>query len=130
MDNMYDIIIIGGGPAGLSAAIYTARIGMKTLLLEGQWYGGRAATAPDVWNYPGFPEGITGSELIDLMVKQGERFGVEMKYATEVLNLDFEEQTKKVVTREGTYLGKAVIVATGTQSKKLQLPGETELIGR
>ncbi len=130
MDNMYDIIIIGGGPAGLSAAIYTARIGMKTLLLEGQWYGGRAATAPDVWNYPGFPEGITGSELIDLMVKQGERFGAEMKYATEVMNLEFKEPTKKVVTREGTYLGKAVIVATGTQSKKLQLPGETELIGR
>ena len=88
----YDVIIIGGGPAGLSAAIYTARMGKKTLLLEGQMYGGRAATAPHVWNYPGFPDGITGSELVDLMVKQAEKFDAELKYGTEVIDLQFLDE--------------------------------------
>ncbi len=125
----YDVIIIGGGPAGLSAAIYTARMGKKTLLLEGQMYGGRAATAPHVWNYPGFPDGITGSELIDLMVKQAEKFEAELKYGTEVVDLQFKDDVKKVVTREETFLGHAIIVATGTQNKKLRIPGETEFIG-
>ncbi len=125
----YDIIIIGGGPAGLTAAIYTARMGRKTLLLEGKMFGGRAATAPHVWNYPGFPEGITGPELIDLMVKQAEKFGAELKFATEVIDLQFEGMVKKVVTREDTYQSHAVIIATGTQSKKLRIPGETEYVG-
>ncbi len=127
-DKMYDLIIIGGGPAGLTAAIYTARMGKKTLLLEGKMYGGRAATAPNVWNYPGFPDGITGTELIDLMVKQAEKFDADLKYATEVLDLQFKGNIKKVVTREETYHGRAVVV-TGTQSKKLRIPGETEFVG-
>jgi thioredoxin reductase (NADPH) len=125
----YDIIIIGGGPAGLSAAIYTARMGKKTLLLEGQMYGGRAATAPHVWNYPGFPDGISGSELSDLMVKQAEKFEAELKYGTEVIDLQFKQEVKKVVTREETYQAPAIIVATGTQNKKLRIPGEAEFIG-
>jgi thioredoxin reductase (NADPH) len=125
----YDIIIIGGGPAGLAAAIYTARMGKKTLLLEGKMFGGRAATAPHVWNYPGFPEGITGTELIDLMVKQTDKYGADLKHATEVVDLELDGSVKKVVTREGTYEGHSVIVATGTQSKKLRIPGETEYVG-
>jgi thioredoxin reductase (NADPH) len=125
----YDIIIIGGGPAGLAAAIYTARMGKKTLLLEGKMFGGRAATAPHVWNYPGFPEGITGTELIDLMVKQTEKYGANLKFANEVVDLELEGNVKKVVTREDTYEGHAVIVATGTQNKKLLIPGETEYVG-
>jgi thioredoxin reductase (NADPH) len=125
----YDIIIVGGGPAGLAAAIYTARMGKKTLLLEGKMYGGRAASAPHVWNYPGFPEGITGTELIDLMVKQAEKYEVDLKYANEVVDLEFTQDIKKVVTREETYQGHAIIVATGTQSKKLRIPGETEYVG-
>ena len=125
----YDVIIIGGGPAGLSAAIYTARMGKKTLLLEGQMFGGRAATAPHVWNYPGFPDGITGSELIDSMVKQAEKFDAELKYGTEVVDLQFKDDLKKVVTRDETYQTPAIIVATGTQRKKLRIPGETEFIG-
>ncbi len=129
-DKIYDIIIIGGGPAGLTAAIYTARMGKKTLLLEGKMYGGRAATAPHVWNYPGFPDGISGTELIDLMVKQANKFEAELKYGTEVVDLQFEGKIKKVVTREATYRAHAVIVATGTQSKKLRIPGETEFVGR
>ncbi len=129
-ENIFDVIVIGGGPAGLTAAIYTARMGMKTLLLEGQMYGGRAATAPHVWNYPGFPDGITGIELIDLMVKQAEKFGANLRYATEVLDLNFEAKLKKVVTREATYHAVAVIIATGTQRKKLRLQGETEFVGR
>jgi thioredoxin reductase (NADPH) len=92
-------------------------------------YGGRAATAPHVWNYPGFPDGITGSELIDLMVKQAEKFEAELKYGTEVIDLQFKDDVKKVVTRDETYLGQAIIVATGTQNKKLRIPGETEFIG-
>jgi len=125
----YDIVIIGGGPAGLAAAIYTARMGKKTLLLEGKMFGGRATTAPHVWNYPGFPEGITGTELIDLMVKQAEKYGADLKYATEVVDLELEGNVKKVVTREGTFEGHSVIVATGTQNKKLRIPGETEYVG-
>ncbi|MFX1403866.1 MAG: NAD(P)/FAD-dependent oxidoreductase [Promethearchaeota archaeon] len=125
----YDIIIIGGGPAGLAAAIYTARMGKKTLLLEGKMFGGRAATAPQVWNYPGFPEGITGAQLIDLMVKQAEKYGTDLKYATEVVDLELEKDVKQVVTREGTYGGYAVIIATGTYNKKLRIPGETEYVG-
>jgi thioredoxin reductase (NADPH) len=126
---IYDVIIIGGGPAGLSAAIYTARMGKKTLLLEGKMYGGRAAKAPNVWNYPGFPEGIKGTELIDLMVKQAEKYKADLKYGTEIVDLQLAGKMRQVVARDATYQGHAIIVATGTHSKKLLIPGETEYIG-
>ncbi len=128
--SIYDIIVIGGGPAGLTAAIYTARMGNKTLLLEREMYGGRAAAAPLVWNYPGFPEGIKGSQLVELMVDQAQKFDAELKYGTEVLDLKFEGRVKQVVTREAIYNTHAIIVATGTQRKKLQIQGEAEYIGR
>ncbi|MFW9831760.1 MAG: NAD(P)/FAD-dependent oxidoreductase [Candidatus Thorarchaeota archaeon] len=131
MDNtQFDIIIIGGGPAGLTAAIYAAGLGKTTLLLEGQIYGGRAATAPHVWNYPGFPEGIVGQELINQMVLHAENQNALLKYGTEVIDLQLKGQPKLVITRENTYQAAAVVIATGTQRKKLRLPGETEFIGR
>lgn len=93
-------------------------------------FGGRAASAPIVWNYPGFPEGIKGSQLVELMVEQAQKFGVELKYGTEVLDLKFEEKLKQVVTHEAIFNTHAIIVATGTQRKKLQIQGEAEYIGR
>lgn len=129
-DTQYDIIIVGGGPAGLTAAIYAAGMGKNTLLLEGQMYGGRAATAPHVWNYPGFPEGVVGRELIDQMVQHAENQKAKLKYGTEVIDLQLTSHLKSIITREDTYQALAVIIATGTQRKKLRLPGETEFIGR
>lgn len=125
----YDIIIIGGGPAGLSAAIYTARMGKKTLLLEGGMYGGRTAKAPNVWNYPGFPDGIKGTDLVDLMVKQAEKYQATLKFSNEVIDIQLTGKQKKIVTREGTYQGDVLILATGTHSKKLRIPGETDFLG-
>lgn len=129
-DLITDIVIVGGGPAGLTAAIYTARMGLKTLLVDGQMIGGRAATAPHVWNFPGFPDGITGVELIDLMMKQAQKFQAELKYPDEVIELSLKGKMKKVITRSSQYSCKAVILATGTQRKKLLVPGEEELVGR
>ena len=126
---MVDITIVGGGPAGLTAAIYTARMGLKTLLVDGQMIGGRAATAPNVWNFPGFPDGITGVELIDLMMKQAQKFQAELKYPDEVIELSLKGKMKKVITRSGQYSCHSVILATGTQRKKLLVPGEEALVG-
>ena len=125
-----DIIIIGGGPAGLSAAIYSVRLGMKTLLFEGRLLGGRAAEAPAVWNFPGFPEGIAGVDLIDRMVKQAERFGAELKLAEEALGLSLDGTLKEVTTRSDRYRSFGVVISTGTQRKKLLVPGEAEFPGR
>ena len=130
VNELSDIIIIGGGPAGLTAAIYSARLGMKTLLFEGKLLGGRAAEAPAVWNFPGFPEGITGVELVDQMAKQAEKFGAELRLPEEVLDLSLDGALKEVMTRSGTYRSPGVIISTGTQRKKLMVPGETEFLGR
>ncbi len=129
-DKLSDIIIIGGGPAGLTASIYAARLGLKTLLFEAAILGGRAVQAPKIWNFPGFPEGLTGIELADRMVKQAEKFGTEMRISEEVLDLNLNEAVKTVSTRFGKYQCLGVIVSTGAQRKKLLLPGETEFLGR
>ena len=125
-----DIMVIGGGPAGLTAAIYSSRLGMKTLLFEGKLLGGRAAEAPAVWNFPGFPEGITGVELVDLMAKQAGKFGAETRLSEEVVDLNLDGKAKRVTTRSGTHGGLGIIIATGTQRKKILVPGETEFLGR
>ncbi len=127
---MTDIIIVGGGPAGLTAAIYTARMGLKTLLVDAQMIGGRASTAPQVWNFPGFPDGITGVELVDLMMKQTQKFQTELKYPDEVIELSLKDKMKNVITRSGQFSCRSVILATGTQRKKLLVPGEEVLVGR
>jgi len=135
--NEYDIIIIGGGPAGLTAGLYTARAKMKTLLLEKVDPGGQAALAWAIENYPGFPEGIDGPELMGRVRKQAERYGLEIK-SGEVVKVSVsseDERSKRKVekiinTRGEEYKTVALIVATGTRPKKLGVPGEERLIGR
>lgn len=128
-EETYDVIIIGGGPAGLTAGIYTSRNGLKTLLLEGNKFGGRAAEAHWIDNFPGFPKGISGSELMERFVAQAKRFDVSFKNET-VTGLHIRDDPKIVVTRKGSYQAKAVVIATGVQRRLLKVPGEMEFKGR
>jgi len=125
-----DVIIIGGGPAGLTASIYAARLGMKTWLFESRMLGGRAAEAPEVWNFPGFPEGISGAELTSRMIKQAEKFGTELRAPEEVFDFNLDSQIKSVTTRSGSFQCYSIIIATGTQRKKILVPGEAKFLGR
>lgn len=125
-----DVIIIGAGPAGLTAAIYTGWLGLKTVLLESGIAGGRAYLAPKLENYPGFPEGIKGSELVEKMQKQAERFTVQFNFDEEVVGINLHDSAKHIVSRKQTYDAKAIIIATGTQHRKLRVGGETEFLGR
>jgi thioredoxin reductase (NADPH) len=125
-----DVIIIGAGPAGLSAAIYTGWLGLKTVLLEAGVAGGRAYLAPKLENYPGFPEGIKGSELVEKMMQQAQRFNVQFNTDEEVVGVEVSGKAKRVVSRKQTYETKALIIATGTQHRKLRVAGESEFLGR
>lgn len=127
---IYDLIIIGGGPAGLTAGIYATRGRLSTLLLDKLAPGGLVASTEWVENYPGFPEGITGAELMKKMEEQAEKFGLEIISIKEVLSVDFKNKIKTIKVEEGEYKTKAVIVATGTQPKKLNIPGEDKFRGR
>ena len=125
-----NIIIIGSGPAGLTAAIYAARANQTPLLITGNEIGGQIATTNEVENYPGFPDGITGPELVAVMQKQAERFGarVEIDYVTKV---NLKTHPFELETENGkTYHAKSLIVATGASARKLDVPGEKELAGR
>ncbi len=124
-----DVLIIGAGPAGLSATIYASRRGLKTVVLEKQFAGGRMTMAHLIENYPGFPESITGSELADLMIEQVKNLGGEIRHE-EVVSLQLNSSPKIVITKSKKYESSAVILATGTQRKKLLIPGEEEFIGR
>ncbi|MCD5390533.1 thioredoxin-disulfide reductase [candidate division NPL-UPA2 bacterium] len=136
---MYDIIIIGGGVAGLTAGIYAGRAGMRTLLIEKISPGGQAATAGLIENYPGFPEPISGMELTDRMSRQAEKFGME-KVEGEVIGLKLRETEEEVSsvnagrklvrTQNREYETLTVIVATGAEPKKLGVPGEEEFRGK
>jgi thioredoxin reductase (NADPH) len=126
----YDIIIVGGGPAGLTAAIYASRMNMKTLVLESNMPGGRVVEASLIENFPGFPGGISGIELIERMIKQAEGFGAEIKFPEEVLDMNLQGIIKSITTRHNEYYGFSIIIAIGTQRKKLTVPGEVELLGR
>ncbi len=126
---MYDVIILGGGPAGLSAGIYTGRAWLKTLILESAVVGGNAAIADKIDNYPGFPFGILGGELMDNFRKQAERFGAEIRME-EVVNIADTPSGKKVITTEGEYITRAVIIATGARRRELGVEGEQEFLGR
>lgn len=125
----YDVIIIGGGPGGYTAALYAARANLSTLVLEKMSPGGQMATTDIVENYPGFVEGINGLELGMQMKEGAERFGVKTKMA-EVKSLDLESNPKLVHTRKATFEAKTVILATGAFPRELGLPNEKELRGR
>ncbi len=127
---IYDLIIIGGGPAGLTAGIYATRGRLSTLLLDKLAPGGLVATTEWVENYPGFPEGVTGADLMKKMEEQAQKFGLEITPIQEVVSVDFKNKMKTVTVEEGEYHSKAVIVATGTQPKKLNIPGEDKFRGR
>ncbi len=127
---MENLIIIGSGPAGLSAAIYAARGNLKPLVLTGQEIGGQIAMTNEVENYPGFPEGITGPELVQLMQKQAEKFGARIEVDT-VTEVNLKTHPFQLKTQnEMTYETKALIVATGASPRRLNVPGERELTGR
>lgn len=125
----YEVIIIGGGPAGLTAGVYTSRSRLQTLLIESGLFGGLMTTTDLIENYPGFPQGITGEELSRLMEEQSKRFGLEV-INQEVLEVKLEGNMKRVKTHEADYLCKALIISTGTEYRKLGVPGEKEFIGR
>jgi len=125
----YDLIIIGGGPAGLTAGLYAARARLKALLIERGIPGGQAAVTSHIENYPGFPEGIDGPELGQRMKEQAVHFGLEFLTA-EVGSVTLEDNLKVVHTDQGTLKARALIIATGTQNATLGVPGERELKGR
>ena len=124
-----EIIILGTGPAGLSAALYAARADLKPLVLTGAEIGGQAALTDRIENYPGFPEGVGGNELADLFQKNAERFGARLEYdaATEV---DLSQRPFLVKTYSKDYFAKTLILTTGATSNKLNIPGENEFRGR
>jgi len=124
----YQVIIIGGGPAGLTAGLYASRAGLKSLLLECGVFGGQIVNAQLVENYPGFPEGISGIELGKLMHRQATRYGLESLTA-EVIGVSSED-TYEVSTTEGNIQAQSVIIATGSEYRKLGVAGEERLSGR
>ena len=126
----YDLLILGGGPAGLSAAIYAAREGMDALVVDSGALGGQAGATDRIDNYPGFPDGISGAELASRLVAHARRYGVELLSAVEVAGIRREEDRIVVTTAAGdTYAGHAAIVATGSRYRRLGIPGEDGLIG-
>jgi len=125
----YDVIIVGGGPAAMSAAIYAARAELRTLVLERKYLGGQVAITEKVDNYPGFPEGISGPDLIERMEAHARRFGVEIKFE-EVVAVQLKGDVKEVRTDSAAYKSWAIILASGADSRKLDVPGEKELTGR
>ena len=124
----YEVIIIGGGPAGLTAGLYTSRAGLKTLLVERGMFGGQIVNARQVDNYPGFPEGISGFELASLMHQQATKYGLETITA-EVTAIK-PGHTYNVITTEGNFEAEAVTIAAGSEYRKLGVPGEDKLLGR
>jgi thioredoxin reductase (NADPH) len=128
--NFYDLIIVGGGPAGLTSAIYGAREGIRCLVIEKSALGGQAGVTERIDNYPGFPEGIKGGELAARFVEQARRYGVELLSAVSVAGVRQDGHDIAVTTDTGhEYLARSAIVATGSRYRKLNVPGEDDLIG-
>lgn len=126
----YDLIIIGGGPAGLTAAIYASREGADVLLVERSGLGGQAGITVGLDNFPGFPEGISGQEFSERVTRQARRFGVEILQAVDVEKLEMEEGYHEVYTSDGKhYHSKAILIATGASYRRLEVPGEDDYIG-
>ena len=129
MKRIYDMVILGGGPGGYTAALYAARAGLDVVVLERLSAGGQMALTSQIDNYPGFPEGVDGFELGMKFQEQAERFGAVTEYA-EVKSLDLRAEPKVVSTSEGDYLARTVVIATGAGPRKLGLDGEERLSGR
>ncbi len=126
----YDLIVIGGGPTGLTAALYGAREGMTVLVVERSALGGQAGVTERLDNFPGFPEGVSGAEFADRLTQQAARFGVEMLKAQEVTGLRAEAESRYVQAADGAEYGaRAVLIATGSTYRRLGVPGEDDLIG-
>jgi thioredoxin reductase (NADPH) len=126
---MEDVIILGSGCAGLTAAIYAARASLNPLVITGNEFGGQIATTTEVENYPGFPGGLQGPELTEQMKQQAERFGTRLEY-DEAIEVDLKRKPLVLKTHTANYETKALIVATGASPRKLGVPGEQELTGR
>jgi len=124
-----NVIIIGSGPAGLTSALYTARANLESLLFTGNEIGGQVSITNEVENYPGFPEGLTGPEMIERFQKQAERFGTRIEYA-EVTEVDFDVQPFRIKSYDNEYEAKAIIIATGASPRKLGVSGEVDFTGR
>ncbi|MBR2047875.1 MAG: thioredoxin-disulfide reductase [Oscillospiraceae bacterium] len=129
MERIYDMIIIGGGPGGYTAALYAARSGLDVVVLEKLSAGGQMALTTQVDNYPGFPQGVDGFQLALAMQEGAERFGAVTEYA-EVLSCDLSKDVKVLETSEGTFRGRTIVISTGASPRPLGLPGEEELVGR
>ena len=129
MEHIFDVIIIGGGPAGYSAALYTARASLDTLVIEQMAVGGQMTLTGDIENYPGFDEGIDGFTLGMKMMQGAEKFGAKTEY-TIVTGVELHGEVKKVITASGEFFAKAVIIASGANARKLGVKDEEKLIGR
>lgn len=129
MGGNYQVIIIGGGPAGLTAGLYSSRAGIKTLLIEKGLIGGQIGNVEKIENYPGFPDGISGSELADCMHRQALKYGLEI-FTDEVTAIENVTKFKKVETNQGSFNAPAIIIAGGCQRRKLEVHGEYKFLGK